>query len=187
MHLVESKRFSDFKPHLAPRLHYEVAYTKATETPPHVALTPGALRYKGIDKKEDIMNAKKLLIPMFALALGTAGAAQAQEQATDVRAATEDFVSQGVTINVVNYNSLSMQVYYIIGSVRYRLGRVNGLGRQTLKIPASAVSNGNDIRLVAVSVGRRIANTTRVELVYPGDELEYRIESRLALSSLFRV
>ena len=130
------------------------------------------------------MNAKKLLIPMFALALGTAVAAPAQ--AMDVRAAAEDSVRQAVTINVVNYNSLSMQVYAIIGSVRYRLGRVNGLGRRTLKIPASAVSNGNDIRLVAVSVGRRIANTTRVEFVSPGDELEYRIESRLALSNLFK-
>ena len=129
------------------------------------------------------MNAKKLLIPMFALALGTAVAAEAQT--TDVPATAEDSVRQGVTINVVNYNTLYMRVYVIIGSVRYRLGSVNGLGRQTLKIPASAVSNGNDIRLVAVSVGRRIANTTRVEFVYPGDELEYRIEQRLGLSNLF--
>ena len=158
---------------------------EAKETPPHDALTPGALRYEGIDKKEDIMNAKKLLIPMFALALGTAVAAPAQ--AMEVRAAAEDSVRQAVTINVVNYNWLSMRVYAIIGAVRYRLGRVNGLGRQTLKIPASAVSNGADIRLVAVSVGRRIANTTRVEFVSPGDELEYRIESRLALSNVFKL
>ncbi len=133
------------------------------------------------------MNAKKLLIPMFALALGTAVAAPAQ--ATDVRAAAEDSVRQGVTINVVNHNTLHMRVYVIVGSVRYRLGTVNALGRQTLKIPASAVpSNGNDIRLVAVPFARRSATTsTRVVFVYPGDELDYRIESRLALSSLFRL
>ena len=159
--------------------------TRSHRTPPHDELTPGALRYEGIDKKEDIMNAKKLLIPMFALALGTAVAAPAQ--AMDVRAAAEDSVRQAVTINVVNYNSLSMQVYAIIGSVRYRLGRVNGLGRQTLKIPASAVSNGTDIRLVAVPLGQRSATYTRVMFVYPDDELEYRIESRLALSNLFKL
>ncbi len=132
------------------------------------------------------MNVKKLLIPMFALALGTTVAATAQ--ATDVRAAAQDSVRQGVTINVVNNNWLDMRVYVIVGSVRYRLGTVNALGRQTLKIPASAVSNGNDIRLVAVPFARRSATTsTREMLVYPGDELEYRIESRLALSSLFRL
>ena len=159
--------------------------TRSHRAPPHDELTPGALRYKGIDKKEDIMNVKKLLIPMFALALGTTVAAQAQD--TDVRAAAEDSVRQGVTINVVNNNWLDMRVYVIVGSVRYRLGTVNALGRQTLKIPASAVtSNGNDIRLVAVPFGRRSATTsTRVVVVYPGDELEYRIESRLALSNLF--
>jgi len=173
------------EPHLAPRLHYEAAYTKR-QNAAHEELTPGALRYKGIDKKEDIMNAKKLLIPMFALALGTAVAAQAQT--TDVRAAAQDSVRQGVTINVINHSTLHMRVYVIVGSVRYRLGTVNALGRQTLKIPASAVSNGNDIRLVAVPFGRRSAATsTRVEFVYPGDELEYRIETRLALSNLFRL
>ncbi len=130
------------------------------------------------------MNAKKLLIPMFALALGTAVAAPAQ--AMDVRAAAEDSVRQAVTINVVNNNTLSMRVYYMIGSVRYRLGTVNGLGRQTLKIPASAVpSNGTDIRLVAVPFGQRSGIVTLVEFVYPGEELEYRIESRLGLSNLF--
>ena len=159
--------------------------TRSDRTQPHDELTPGALRYKGIDKKEDIMNAKKLLIPMFALALGTAVAAPAQ--ATDVRAAAQDSVRQGVTINVVNNNWLDMRVYVIVGSVRYRLGTVNGLGRRTLKVPASAVSIGNDIRLVAVPFGQRSATYTRVMLVYPGDKLEYRIESRLALSNLFRL
>ena len=132
------------------------------------------------------MKAKKLLIPMFALALGTAVAAEAQT--TDVTAAAEDSVRQGVTINVVNHNTLHMRVYVIVGSVRYRLGTVNALGRQTLKIPASAVQNGNDIQLVAVPFGRRSATTsTRVLVVYPGDELEYRIETRLALSSLYKL
>ncbi|MFB3113121.1 MAG: hypothetical protein ACE10G_13915 [Gemmatimonadales bacterium] len=158
---------------------------EAKETPPHDALTPGALRYEGIDKKEDIMNAKKLLIPMFALALGTTVAAQAQ--ATDVRAAAQDSVRQGVTINVVNNNWLAMRVYVIVGSVRYRLGTVNGLGRQTLKVPVGVVSNGNDIRLVAVPFAQLSATYTREMLVYPGDELEYRIEQRLALSNLFRL
>ncbi len=131
------------------------------------------------------MNVKKLLIPMFALALGTTVAAQAQ--ATDVRAAAQDSVRQGVTINVVNNNWLDMRVYVIVGSVRYRLGTVNGLGRQTLKVPVGVVSNGNDIRLVAVPFGQRSVTYTRVIFVYPGDELEYRIESRLALSNLFRL
>jgi hypothetical protein len=99
------------------------------------------------------MNVKKLLIPMFALALGTAVAAPAQTP--DVRAAAQDSVSQGVTIYVVNNNSLDMRVYFIVGSVRYRLGTVSGLGRQTLKVPASVVSMGNDIRLVAVPFGQR--------------------------------
>ncbi len=131
------------------------------------------------------MNVKKLLIPMFVLALGTAVAAPAQ--ATDVRAEAQDSVRQGVTVYVVNNNSLDMRVYVIVGSVRYRLGTVNGLRRQTLKVPASAVSNGNDIRLVAVPFAQRSATYTRSILVYPGDELKYRIETRLALSSLYKL
>ncbi len=131
------------------------------------------------------MNAKKLLIPMFALALGTA--VEASAQATDVPATAEDSFRQGVTINVVNNNSHSMRVYVIVGSVRYRLGTVNGLGRQTLQVPASAISIGNDIRLVAVPLGQRSANYSPVRFVSPGDELEYRIESRLARSALLRL
>ncbi len=122
---------------------------------------------------------------MFALALGTAVAAAAQ--ATDVRAAAEDSVRQGVTIKVVNNNWLDMRLYVIVGSVRYRLGTVNGLGRQTLQVPASAISIGNDIRLVAVPLGQRSANYSPVMFVSPGDELEYRIESMLALSALLRL
>ncbi len=131
------------------------------------------------------MNVKKLLIPMFVLALGTAVAAPAQ--ATDVRAEAQDSVRQGVTIYVVNNSSLDMRVYFVVGSVRFRLGTVNGLRRQTLKVPASAVSNGHDIRLVAVPFAQRSATYTRSILVYPGDELEYRIETRLALSSLYKL
>jgi hypothetical protein len=131
------------------------------------------------------MNVKKLLIPMFVLALGTAVAAPAQ--ATDVRAEAQDSVRQGVTIYVVNNSSLDMRVYFVVGSVRFRLGTVNGLRRQTLKVPASAVSNGNDIRLVAVPFAQRSATYTRSILVYPGDELKYRIETRLALSSLYKL
>ncbi len=131
------------------------------------------------------MNVKKLLIPMFALAIGTSFAAPAQ--ATDVRAAAQDSVREGVTINVVNNNWLDMRVYVIVGSVRYRLGTVNGLGRQTLQVPASAVSIGKEIQLLAISLGRRSANYSPVVFVYPGDELEYRIESRLALSNLFKL
>ncbi len=159
--------------------------TRSHGTPAQDELTTGALRYNGIDKKEDIMNAKKLLIPMFALVLGTAVAAPAH--ATDLRAAAKDSVLQGVTIHVVNNNWLDMRVYAIVGSVRYRLGTVNGLGRETLKVPTSVVSIGNDLRLVAVPIGQRSANFAPVMFVSPGDDLEYRIESRLALSNLFKL
>ena len=44
-----------------------------------------------------------------------------------------------------------------------------------------------ELEIVAVPIGRRGATITQRMLIFPGDALEYRIESNLGLSNLSRL
>ena len=127
------------------------------------------------------MKARNLLLTLFGLGLG---AVLAQPVAAAVPVAEDDSL---VTVTVVNRNWHGMRVYAVIEGVSHRLGTVSGLSERRLRLRRAWVGFSAELEIVAVPIGRRGATITQRMLIFPGDELEYRIETNLALSNLSRL
>jgi hypothetical protein len=134
------------------------------------------------------MKAKNLLITLFGLGLGAVltqpAAATASVAGATVPVAEDDSL---VTVEVVNRNWNTMRIYAVIEGVSHRLGTVSGLSAQRLRLRRAWVGSSAELEIVAVPIGRRGATITHRMLIFPGDALEYRIESNLGLSNLSRL
>ncbi len=132
------------------------------------------------------MNTNKLLIPAIALVLGLAHAEPAVAAPADTIAAV-DKADEVVTIRVVNQNWHAMRIYAIVEGRSVRLGTVTGLTTETLKIRKSLIGFGTDLELVAFALGNRSAIYSGRINVFPGDQLEFRVENGIGTSFLRRV
>ena len=132
------------------------------------------------------MNINKLLLPAIALVLGLAHAEPAVAAPADTFAAV-DKADEVVTIRVVNHNWADMRIYAIVEGRSVRLGRVTGLTTETLKIRKSLIGFGTDLELVAFGIGNRSAIYSGRITVFPGDQLEFRVENGIGTSFLRRV
>ncbi len=132
------------------------------------------------------MNTKKLLVPAIALVLGLAHAEPAVAAPADTFAAV-DQADEVVTIRVVNHNWHTMRIYAIVEGRSIRLGTVTSLTTETLKIRRGLISFSSDIELVAVGIGNRSAIYSGRIDIFPGDQLEFRVENRSGTSFLRRV
>ena len=132
------------------------------------------------------MNTNKLLIPAIALVLGLAHAEPAVAAPADTIAAV-DQADEVVTIRVVNRNWHTMRIYAIVEGRSVRLGTVTGLTTETLKIRKSLIGFGTDLELVAFAIGNRSAIHSGHLVVFPGDQLEFRVETGIGTSFLRRV
>lgn len=134
------------------------------------------------------MKAKNLLLTLFGLGLGAVltqpAAATASVAGATVPVAEDDSL---VTVEVVNRNWNTMRIYAVIEGVSHRLGTVSGLSAQRLRLRRAWVGSSAELEIVAVPIGRRGATITQRMLIFPGDALEYRIESNLGLSNLSRL
>ncbi len=132
------------------------------------------------------MNINKLLLPAIALVLGLAHAEPAVAAPADTFAAV-DKADEVVTIRVVNHNWHTMRIYAIVEGRSIRLGTVTSLTTETLKIRKGLISFSSDIELVAVGIGNRSAIYSGRIVVFPGDQLEFRVENGIGTSFLRRV
>ena len=132
------------------------------------------------------MNSKKLLVPAIALVLGLAHAKPALATPADT-SATVDKADEVVTVRVVNHNWADMRIYVIVGGRSIRLGMVTSLTTATLKMRRSLIGLGGDLELVAVGIGNRSATYSGSIAVFPGDQLEFRVENAIGTSFLSRV
>lgn len=132
------------------------------------------------------MNINKLLVPAIALVLGFAHAEPAVAAPADTFTAV-DKADEVVTIRVVNHNWHAMRIYAVVEGRSFRLGTVSGLTTETLKIRRSLISFGADLELVAVAIGNRSAIHSSHLVVFPGDQLEFRVETGIGTSFLRRV
>ena len=141
------------------------------------------------------MKAKNLLLTLFGLGLGAvltqpaAATASVAGATAPVAAATASVAVDDslVTVEVVNRNWNTMRIYAVIEGVSHRLGTVSGLSAQRLRLRRAWVGSSAELEIVAVPIGRRGATITQRMLIFPGDALEYRIESNLGLSNLSRL
>ncbi len=129
-----------------------------------------------------MMRTTVFLAMTIALSLVTAlpAATFAQTSAED---SAKSERNDPVTVRVVNNNWLDVRVYAVRGSFSQRLGTVTGLTAESFKLPRAFTVPGQDVYLVAQTIGGRGAHYSFPILVFPGDEIEYRIQNNLALSS----
>ncbi len=132
------------------------------------------------------MNINKLLLPAIALVLGLAHSEPAVAAPADTFASV-DKADEVVTVRVVNHNWADMRIYAIVGSRSVRIGTVTSLTTETLKIRRSLIGFARDVEFVAVGIGSRSAAYSGRISVFPGDQLEFRVENGIGTSFLRRV
>lgn len=134
------------------------------------------------------MKAKNLLLTLFGLGLGAVLTQEVAALEPVVAASASVAVDDSlVTVQVVNRNWNTMRIYAVIQGVSHRLGTVSGLSAERLRLRRAWVGSSAELEIVAVPIGQRGATITQRMLIFPGDALEYRIESNLGLSNLSRL
>ncbi len=93
--------------------------------------------------------------------------------------------SNGVTVEVVNYNLSTVRVLVIRAGARYRLGIVATNGSSTFEIAGSLLPDGSRIQVLAEVIGGSGSVATDEILVRPGLVIQWTIETRLSQSNLF--
>jgi len=108
-------------------------------------------------------------------------AACASSRAVQVRSSAVD---RALPLQVQNDNTADVDVYAMSGGQVTRLGTVTGLSSDTLQIPATAVTRGTELRLLADPIGAYGAYLSDPILASTGDVLVLRVASQLALSTV---
>ncbi len=120
-------------------------------------------------------------IAVASLALAVPACGRAPEGGGDPGPETEE----ATELNVINHNWSDITIYVVQpGAQPIRLGMVTSLGRATFKVPDDLVGSGRVVQLMADPVGQREAFLSEVIQVFPGDQIEWRLENRLQQSAL---
>ena len=77
----------------------------------------------------------------------------------------------GAAVTVDNRNWTDMNIYIVNNGFRTRLGRVTGMSRKLLAIPADAMVGSGTLRFLADPVGRTGQPISNEITVRPGEEL----------------
>lgn len=114
----------------------------------------------------------------FAVAIGSAGCAPGQKEGLDVAAAEERAV-----LIVENNNWADMTIYALRDGVRARIGQVTALSRGRFVLPQALTAGTSELRIMADPIGSSNRWTSQPILVMPGQELRFRLENNVHLSS----
>jgi hypothetical protein len=88
-----------------------------------------------------------------------------------------------IAIQVDNQNFSDMDVYLMTGGARWLVGKVGGMTRATLIVPASLAPADQRVRLRAEAIGGRGATSTPTLIVPPGQQVYWTIGSDPAMST----
>lgn len=80
---------------------------------------------------------------------------------------------------VENQSTSQMRIFAIFAGQEVRIGTVNGLSTQSVRIPAYLVGGGRSLRFASVPLGGQSAATTVEMYVVPGDAVRLVIPSQL--------
>ena len=139
------------------------------------------------------MTKHTLYIALLALFVGgsTAVPLAAQAQDEDEQVAHEerapDQADESVTVRVTNNNWLDMRIYVVetaTGRRRFRLGNVTSLSTARFEIPQQVGAELGSLRLVAEPIGSRERLFTDPLQTWPGEFVDWRIESVLSHSAV---
>jgi len=126
------------------------------------------------------MNSRKMMLPVIA-GMAVLFASCASSRGVQVGSSAVD---RALPVQVQNDNTSDVDVYVMSGGQVNRLGTVTALSSDTLKIPATAVTRGTNLRLLADPIGATGAYLSDPILVSSGDVLVFRVASQLALSTV---
>lgn len=87
------------------------------------------------------------------------------------------------TVEVTNNNWSDMVVYVVSSGMRRRLGTINSMSTERLRVPRALVMPGVKVRLMADPIGDSDTFNTGPILVSPGERIEFTIQNHLAISS----
>lgn len=121
---------------------------------------------------------KSYLGAAFAVAIGLAGCTPVANSNKDVEAREDR-----ATIVVENNNWSDMTIYALRDGVRARIGQVTALGRSRFVLPQALTSGTAELRIMADPIGSSQRWVSQPILVLPGQELRFRLENNVNLSS----
>jgi hypothetical protein len=117
------------------------------------------------------------LAALAVLAVAVACAERIQE-ADDPRVA-----SDAIFVSVENNHSMDMNIYAVThGDLRLKLGTVTGFAERRFRLP-DGLGNAAEFRLLADPIGSMNGLVTGRILVSPGDEVVWRLQEPLRVSS----
>ena len=89
-----------------------------------------------------------------------------------------------VEVRVSNHNWHDIRVYALRNGVRHRLATVTSLTSVVIRIPKHLQPDIYGVQLLAVPIGARAGHVSPTVYVTEGDQLLWRLENNLNLSSL---
>lgn len=91
--------------------------------------------------------------------------------------------TEKTTMVVENNNWSDMTVYILRDGVRTRMGAVPSMGRATFVLSSALVGGTGEIRVQADPLGSSNKWTSQPILIVPGNQVRFRLENNVALSS----
>ena len=100
-------------------------------------------------------------------------------------ATADDSTPEKATIRVTNNNWSDMTIYLLRGTERRRLGTVGSNSTGVFQLPEYVLVGSGDIRLLADPLGSTRTYLSPLLLVSPGQQVEWRLENNMSLSSAY--
>jgi hypothetical protein len=94
-----------------------------------------------------------------------------------------DVARERTTLTVENNNWQDMTVYVLRDGVRARLGSVPAMGRSNFTLADALIGGSGDLRLMADPLGSSARYTTQPIHVMRGQQVRFRLENNVHLSS----
>ena len=94
-----------------------------------------------------------------------------------------DTLRERTTLTVENNNWQDMTVYLVRDGVRARLGSVPALGRSNFTLPEALIGGSGEVRLMADPLGSSSRFTTQPINLMRGQQVRFRLENNVQLSS----
>jgi hypothetical protein len=84
---------------------------------------------------------------------------------------------------IENNNWADMTIYALRDGVRSRIGQVTALGRSKFVLPSAMTTGTAELRIMADPIGSSNRWVSQPVMVLPGQELRFRLENNVNLSS----
>lgn len=130
------------------------------------------------------MNAiRTLCAAAAALLLTTAACASSRSAGTGTEVLSARQRDEPLTVQVSNRNWATMAVYVVSGGMRRRIGEVNSMRTETLRVPRSAMYADGTVRLALDPIGQDAQFVTQPIRVGQGQMVRLDVEQMLPTSS----